>query len=53
MALYLTILSQIVGWIYFVAWSISFYPQMWIFYKTKNAEGYSVDYSIYNLIGYV
>jgi hypothetical protein len=25
----LALISEIVGWIYFVAWSISFYPQMY------------------------
>ncbi len=27
--------SQIIGWIYFVAWSISFYPQIYENWKRK------------------
>ena len=53
MSLALTILSQVVGWIYFAAWSISFYPQVWENYKSKNVEGFSADYALYNLTGYV
>lgn len=29
------VLSQIVGWIYFLAWNFSFYPQSWELYKIK------------------
>lgn len=28
-------LSKILGWIYFFAWSMSFYPQTWENYKRK------------------
>lgn len=31
----LVVLIAVVGWIYFVAWTISFYPQMWLNYKRK------------------
>ena len=25
---------------------------MWIFYTTKNAAGYNVDYALYNIVGF-
>ena len=31
----LTILSQVVGWLYFFAWSFSFYPQLYVNWKLK------------------
>lgn len=31
----LDIFSTVIGWIYFVAWSISFYPQIYINYRRK------------------
>jgi cystinosin len=29
------IISDVVGWLYFVAWSLSFYPQAILNYQTK------------------
>lgn len=61
----LTLLSIIVGWIYFVAWSISFYPQVRLFtscfthsqvilnWRRKSVVGYSFDYLAYNVTGFV
>ena len=48
----LSILSQLIGWIYFSAWSSSFYPQFWINYKLRGIEGYSLDFGILNLFGF-
>ena len=31
----LELISTIIGWTYFVAWSISFYPQIWDNYRRK------------------
>lgn len=58
----LTILSQVIGWLYFIAWSISFYPQLHVNYKLKETKGFSFNfiflnwsgflaYSIYNIAG--
>lgn len=32
---FLTFLSYVLGWIYFTAWSVSFYPQVWENYNLK------------------
>ena len=45
-------LSDVIGWIYFTCWSISFYPQIIENYLEKNTEGLSVDYLFLNLIAY-
>ncbi|XP_010765207.1 cystinosin-like [Notothenia coriiceps] len=31
----LSIISRVIGWIYFVAWSVSFYPQAWENFQRK------------------
>ena len=46
-------ISSVLGWGYFTAWSISFYPQTILNYKRKSYEGVSVDFIILNLIGFV
>ena len=28
-------ISNLIGWLYFAAWSVSFYPQMWDNYRSK------------------
>lgn len=46
------LISVIVGWVYFVAWSISFYPQIWINFKRKSVVGLSFDFLALNLLGH-
>ena len=45
-------ISEIVGWLYFAAWSVSFYPQMLVNYKSKSVAGYSLAYATMNPSGY-
>lgn len=45
-------ISLTVGWVYFVAWSISFYPQIWINYKRKSVVGLSFDFMALNFVGH-
>eukprot|EP00761_Pharyngomonas_kirbyi_P009817 gb/GECH01009835.1/.p1 GENE.gb/GECH01009835.1/~~gb/GECH01009835.1/.p1 ORF type:complete len:289 (+),score=54.06 gb/GECH01009835.1/:1-867(+) len=52
MTLAFLIASKIVGWIYFLAWSVSFYPQLVENFFRKRVDGYSFDYLIYNLTGF-
>jgi len=53
-------ISEIIGWIYVLAWSISYYPQIYENWKRKSVIGYSFDllaletidmtlYTIYNI----
>ncbi|KAI9294186.1 PQ-loop-domain-containing protein [Neoconidiobolus thromboides FSU 785] len=48
----LTTISWCFGWIYFSAWSISFYPQAILNYKRKSVQGLSFDFLYYNVLGF-
>ncbi|XP_007935668.1 cystinosin [Orycteropus afer afer] len=47
------IINQVIGWIYFVAWSISFYPQVFKNWRRKSVVGLSFDFVALNLMGFV
>ena len=46
------LISIIVGWVYFAAWSISFYPQIWYNFKRKSVIGLNFDFLALNLLGH-
>ncbi|XP_032672904.1 cystinosin homolog isoform X2 [Odontomachus brunneus] len=46
-------ISAVVGWIYFLAWSISFYPQIYSNYKRKSVVGLNFDYLSLNFVGFL
>ena len=46
-------ISAVVGWIYFAAWSVSFYPQAYINYTRKSVVGLSFDFLGLNLTGFL
>ncbi|TPX47849.1 hypothetical protein SeMB42_g03168 [Synchytrium endobioticum] len=48
----LEILSQILGWTYFIAWSISFYPQAILNWRRQSVAGLSLDFIALNLWGF-
>ena len=45
-------LSHVLGWIYFVAWSVSFYGQVIENFRRKSVSGLNFDFEIYNLVGF-
>ena len=49
---FLYYLSIIFGWIYFFAWSISFYGQFIENFRRKSVSGLNFDFEIYNLVGF-
>ena len=49
---FLYYLSVVFGWIYFVAWSISFYGQFIENFRRKSVSGLNFDFEIYNLVGF-
>uniref|UniRef100_A0A8C9S5J7 Cystinosin, lysosomal cystine transporter n=1 Tax=Scleropages formosus TaxID=113540 RepID=A0A8C9S5J7_SCLFO len=49
----LEIINQIIGWIYFLAWSISFYPQVYENWKRKSVVGLNFDFLALNLTGFI
>lgn len=51
---WLSVFCDVIGWIYFVAWSISFYPQTILNYRRKCVAGMSFDYmALYNFTGFL
>ncbi|XP_078411662.1 cystinosin isoform X2 [Cetorhinus maximus] len=49
----LRIVCQVIGWIYFLAWSISFYPQVIENWKRKSVVGLNFDFLALNLTGHI
>ncbi|XP_075053048.1 cystinosin [Mixophyes fleayi] len=47
------VLEQIIGWIYFLAWSVSFYPQVFQNFRRKSVVGLSFDFLALNLTGFI
>ena len=46
-------LSSAIGYTYFLAWSVSFYPQVVQNYKRKSTVGLSTDFTVINHFGYI
>lgn len=42
----------VIGWIYFLAWSVSFYPQIYSNYVRQSVVGLNFDFVSYNLLGF-
>jgi cystinosin len=49
----LQVLSAVIGWIYFTAWSVSFYPQIILNYQRKSVDGMSFEFLAYNITGFL
>ncbi|KAI8647886.1 PQ loop repeat-domain-containing protein [Parasitella parasitica] len=47
-----SIVSNILGWSYFLAWSFSFYPQVILNWQRKSVQGLSIDFLSYNVLGF-
>eukprot|EP00531_Pseudo-nitzschia_arenysensis_P012806 CAMPEP_0116140248 /NCGR_PEP_ID=MMETSP0329-20121206/13739_1 /TAXON_ID=697910 /ORGANISM="Pseudo-nitzschia arenysensis, Strain B593" /LENGTH=387 /DNA_ID=CAMNT_0003635335 /DNA_START=24 /DNA_END=1187 /DNA_ORIENTATION=+ len=45
-------ISAALGYIYFMAWSVSFYPQVISNFKRKSTAGLSPDFCVLNVIGF-
>jgi cystinosin len=45
--------SAVLGWTYFVCWSGSFYPQLFMNYRRKSVAGLSLDFQLLNMLGYL
>ena len=43
---------NLIGWIYFVLWSVSFYPQIILNFKRSSVQGLNMDFVILNVIGF-
>ena len=49
---FLHVLSAVVGWTYFFAWSFSFYPQWILNWKKKSVAGFSLEFALLNVSGF-
>ena len=45
-------ISKVLGWSYFVAWSLSFYGQVIENYRRGKVKGLNFDFEIYNFVGF-
>lgn len=45
-------ISSVIGWCYFVAWSISFYPQIYTNFQRKSVVGLNFDFISLNVVGF-
>jgi cystinosin len=45
-------ISKVLGWLYFISWSLSFYPQPFINWKRKSTQGLTIDFPTLNLLGF-
>ncbi|KAF9981547.1 hypothetical protein BGZ65_003816 [Modicella reniformis] len=48
-----TFLSHVLGWVYFIAWSASFYPQAILNWRRKSVQGLSIDFIYLNVLGFL
>ncbi|XP_063729490.1 cystinosin-like [Symsagittifera roscoffensis] len=48
----LDVFNDVIGWIYFFAWSISFYPQIFSNVMRRSVVGLNFDFLAYNLLGF-
>jgi len=49
----LVVINAIIGWVYFVAWTVSFYPQVYLNWKSKSVIGLNFDFLCYNITGFL
>ncbi|XP_062888856.1 cystinosin-like isoform X2 [Mobula hypostoma] len=49
----LKFVNKVIGWIYFLAWSISFYPQVIENWRRKSVIGLNFDFLALNLTGHL
>lgn len=45
-------ISKVLGWTYFCAWSVSFYPQLFLNRRRRSVVGLSLDFQILNFVGF-
>jgi len=50
---YYRYISSILGYNYFLCWSISFYPQVILNHRRKSTVGLSTDFTILNVVGFL
>ncbi|PGH23246.1 hypothetical protein AJ80_02662 [Polytolypa hystricis UAMH7299] len=46
-------LSRLLGWIYMLCWSASFYPQPILNWRRRSTQGLAIDFPTVNVLGFV
>lgn len=46
------LICGLIGWTYFLAWSVSFYPQIILNYRRRSTHGLNVDFVLLNVVGF-
>ncbi|BHF79028.1 hypothetical protein SprV_0602214500 [Sparganum proliferum] len=49
----LQVFQTVIGWGYFIAWTVSFYPQAYLNWRRKSVVGLSFDFLAFNLLGFI
>lgn len=44
--------DRLCGWLYFIAWSLSFYPQPLLNFRRKTTQGLTPDFPLLNVYGF-
>ena len=52
-SVFLSRLSDVIGWCYFIAWSVSFWPQAVLNARRRRVTGLSFEFLAYNLTGFL
>lgn len=47
------VFSRLLGWVYFLAWSYSFWPQIYINFRNKTVRGLSLDFQALNFMAFI
>eukprot|EP01080_Neovahlkampfia_damariscottae_P008789 gene8789-737_t len=47
----MSLLSDLSGWIYFISWTLMYYPQIYLNHTKKSASGLSYDFVAYTTMG--
>ncbi|KAF9418003.1 hypothetical protein BGZ94_009813 [Podila epigama] len=50
---YSALVSHVLGWAYFLAWSASFWPQVLLNHRRKSVQGLSLDFIFLNVVGFL
>lgn len=45
--------SRLLGWLYFAAWTVSFWPQALLIYRRRSVAGISLDFLSLNALGFL
>jgi cystinosin len=45
-------ISRLLGWVYFICWGVSFYPQALLNWRRRSTAGLTIDFPALNVLGF-